>query len=108
MAGVAPELAVGKGPLLERPEGLDPLVRLPEEAKPEHADADDEQGSAHEGDEQLDVDAGGQAADRPDERIVGRAQQPTLRGTGCCLLLRDGFLRHVLRSSARPCFRPSW
>ena len=33
--GVAPELAVGGSPFLERPQRRHPVVRLPEEAKPE-------------------------------------------------------------------------
>ena len=90
MAGVAPELAVGEGSHLERPERLHSLVGLSEESQPEHAQDDDEQGRADERDEQLGVDAGGHAADGPDERVVGGAQQPALRGAGCCVLLRDG------------------
>ena len=43
-------------------------------------------------DEQLGVNAGGHAADGPDERVAGRAQQPAFRGTGCCVLVRDGIL----------------
>ena len=73
--GVAPELAVRKGPLLKRSERLDPLVRLSEQAQPEHAHDDDQQNGADEGHEQLGVDAGRQSADGPDQWIVGRAQQ---------------------------------
>ena len=103
VAGVAPELAVCEGSHLERPERLHSLVGLSEESQPEHSQDDDEQGRAHERDEQLDVDAGRHAADSPDERVVGRAQQPAFRGTGCCVLMRDGLLRQVLRSSALTC-----
>ena len=90
MAGVAPELAVGEGSHLERPERLHSLVGLSEESQPEHAHDDDEQGRAHERDEQLHVDAGRHAADGPDERVVGGAQQPAFRRAGCCVLMRDG------------------
>ena len=76
--GIAPELAVRKGSLLERSERLHPLVRLPEQPQPQNAEDDHEQGGADERDEQLGVDAGGQPSDRPDERVVGRAQQPAL------------------------------
>ena len=93
MAGVAPELAVREGSFLERAERLHPLVRLPEESQPEHAEDDDEQGRADERDEQLGVDPGGQPSDRSDERVVGRAQQPAFRGAGCCVLLRHVCLR---------------
>ncbi len=89
MAGIAPELAVRKGSLLERAERLHPLVRQPEQSQPQNAEDDHEQGSADEGDEQLGVDAGRQPSHRPDERVVGRAQQPAFRTTGCWFLLRD-------------------
>ena len=104
VTGVAAELAVCEGSDLERPERLHSLVGLSEESEPEHPQHDDEQGRAHERDEQLDADPGRHAADSPDDRVVGRAQQPTLRDTGCCVLLRDGFRRQVLRSSALTCF----
>ena len=70
---VALELTVGESSFLERPERLHPLVRLPEEAESEHGDHDDQQRGPHESDEQLGVDAGRQAADRPDERIASRS-----------------------------------
>ncbi len=87
--GVAPELAVRNGPFLKRSEGLHPLVRVAEETQPEEAHHDDQQGSPHEGDEQLCVDPGGYPADRPDERVVGRAYKPP------CLLLCCSLLRHL-------------
>ena len=93
MAGVAPELAVAEGSHLERPERLHSLVRLSEESQPEHAQDDDEQGRADERDEQLGVDSGRHSADGPDERVVGGAQQPALRGAGSCVLIRYGVSR---------------
>ena len=107
VAGVAPELAVRERSLLERSQRLHSLVRLAEQAQPEHSQDDDEQGGAHECHEQLDVDPGGQSPNGSDERVVGRAQQPALRSAGCCALLRHVRLRQVLRSSARPCCRRS-
>jgi hypothetical protein len=71
---------------------------LSEKSQPEHPKHDDEQGCADEGDEQLDADPGRHAADSSDERVLGGLQQPAFRGTGCCVLLRDGFRRQVLRS----------
>ena len=88
MEGVAPELAVRERTLLERSQRLDPLVRLAEQAQPEHAEHDDEQRGADERDEQLGVHPGGHASDGPDERVVGRAQQPASRSAGCRALLR--------------------
>jgi len=108
MQGVAPQLAVGKCPFLELPEGFHPLVRLAEEPQPEEADPDDEEGSSHEGDEQFDVNPGGQTGNRPDERIVSRTQPSTLRLHCCSVLLQHVSLRPALRSRARRCFRPSW
>ena len=104
MEGVAPQLAVGERSHLERPQRRHSLVGLSEESEPEHSHHDDEQGRAHERDEELDVDAGRHAADSPDERVIGRAQQPAFRGTGCCVLLRHGFVRQLLRLLALPCF----
>jgi hypothetical protein len=34
------------------------------------------------------VHAGGEASNGPNERVLGRAQQPALRGAGCCFLLQ--------------------
>ena len=48
---------------------------------PSTADGDDEERRPHEGDEQLGVDAGGDAPDSLDQRIAGRGQQPALPGT---------------------------
>ena len=108
LARIAPKLAVGGGPRLERPERIDTLVGLPEEPKPEHRHDDDEQRRPDEGDEQLGVNPGRDAPDSPDQRIAGRAQQPTLPGTSaaaswCATEVR----RHLLRSSARSCRRRS-
>ena len=72
MESVAPELAVREGSPLERAEGLDPVVGLPENAEPEHADDDDQERGSHEGDEQLRVDGNRQSADRADDRVVVR------------------------------------
>ena len=100
VAGVAPELAVCGGPLLERPERLHPLVGLPEESEAEHSHDDDEQGRAHERDEQLDVDAAGT---RPTARTSGLSAGLSSRrfeapaALSCCA---TASLRHVLRSSA--------
>jgi hypothetical protein len=102
--GVAAELAVCERSHLKFPERLDSFVGLSEESEAEHAQHDHEQGRAHERDEQLDVDPGRHAAHSPDDRVVGRAQQPAFRGTDCCVLLRDGSRRQVLRSPALPCF----
>ena len=102
LAGVAPELGVCGGSHLERPQRLHPLVGLPEESEAEHSHDDDEERRAHERDEELDVDACRHASDRPDEGVVGRAQQPALRGTGCLVLLSDGLVRQALRPSAPP------
>ena len=106
---VASELAVRGGPLLELPEGRHPLVRLPEEAEPEHGDGDDQQGSPHEGDEQLGVDPGRHAADRPDDGIVGRAQQTPLARLCRSLDVRGRVtFGHGLRGSIPRSLRPSW
>ena len=104
MEGVAPKLAVCEGSHLERPERPHSLVGLSEESEPEDSHHDDEQGGADERDEELDVDAGRHAADSPDERVIAGRQQPAFRSTGCCVLLRDGFVRQELRLSALPCF----
>ena len=74
VAGVAPELAVCGGSHLERPQCLHSLVGLPEESQAEGTHDDDEEGRAHERDEQFDVDARRHAADGPDERVVGGAR----------------------------------
>ncbi len=88
VGGVGPELAVGERSLLEGPQRLDALVRLAEQAKPEHSQDDHEQGGAHERDEELGVHPCGKASDRADEPVVGRAQQPASRAAGCRRLLR--------------------
>ena len=87
MSRVALQLAVGEGSLLERPECLHSLVRLPEEAESEHCDDDDQQRRPHERDEQLGVNASRQAADSPDQRIAHGAQQPPR--SGLCPLWRS-------------------
>lgn len=105
MEGVAPKLGVCGAALLELPERLDPLVRLPEEAQSEHGNSDDEQGGTDERDEQLCVDSDGQAADGTDERIVARAQRPPCRVP---YLLRLVIVHHGLRASTRQSPRPYW
>ena len=108
MRSVALELAVREGSFLERPEPPYPVVRLREDAQPEHADSDEQHRSAHERDEQLGVDLGRQAADSSDERIVAPVQRPALLDDGslsllCCLSFRQG-----LRGSARSILPPCW
>jgi hypothetical protein len=107
VTGVAAQLAVCKGSDLELPERLHSLVGLSEESQPEHTQHNDEQGRANERDEQLHVDPRRHAADSPDDRVVGRAQQPTLRDTGGGVLLWGWFRRQVLRSSALTYFQQS-
>ena len=80
--GVALELAVRGGSFLERPEVAHPVVRLCEDAQPESTDGDDQDRGAHERDEQLRVDPGGQATHGSDEPIVARAHRPALLGDG--------------------------
>ena len=109
MSRVASELSVRKGPFLELPEGRHPLVRLPEEAEPEHGDGDDQQGSPHEGDEQFHVHPGWNAADRPDDGIVGRAQQTPLARLCRSLEVRGRVtFGHGLRDPIPRSLRPSW
>jgi hypothetical protein len=85
--GVALELAVCKGSLLEGSEPLHSVVRLPEHAQTEQSNCDDEHGSAYEGYEQLNVHLRREMADRSGERIVAATQQAPLLGDGCCPLL---------------------
>ena len=73
VTGVAAKVAIREGSDLERPDRLHSLVGLAEESEPEHTQHDDQQGRANERDEQLDVDPSRQAADGPDDRVVGRA-----------------------------------
>ena len=80
--GVALELAVRGGSFLERPELAHPVVRLCEDAQPEGTDGDEQHRGAHERDEQLRVDPGGQATHGPDESIVARAHRPAPLGDG--------------------------
>jgi hypothetical protein len=101
MRSVALELAVREGSFLERPEPPHAVVRLREDAQPEHADGDEQHRGAHEGDEQLGMDLGRQAADSSDERTVARAQPPALLDDGSPSLLRFLSFRQGLRGSAR-------
>ena len=78
MLGVALELAVGDGSFLERPEPPTRSFDCPRTRCPSSADGDEQDGGAHERDEQLGVDLGRQAADGSDERIVAPAQRPSL------------------------------
>src|SRR4029077_1934437 len=68
--GLGLELAVLDGPLLERPDARDAVVRLPENALPQQANRDKQQRCADEGDQQLRPDVGRQARDAPDERVT--------------------------------------
>ena len=108
MPGVALELAVGEGSLLERSEATYPVVRLPEHPLPEHADCDEQHGSAHEREEQLGLDLGRQAADSSDERIVAPAERPPVLDDYGSSLLRCLSFRQGLRGSARSILPPCW
>ena len=87
MKGVAPELAVGERPFLERSQGFHTLVRLPQQAEPEHADSDHEQRRAHEGDEQLEVNPRRQTRQPPGRAGCLQSSAAAAR-LPCCSLLR--------------------
>ena len=85
MLGLGLELAVLDGPLLERPDARDAVVRLAEHELPQQADRDEQQGRADERDQQLRPNVDRQAGDGPDERIADPS--PPLPGDPRLLLL---------------------
>ena len=79
MLGLGLELAVLDGPLLERPDARDAVVRLPEHALPQQTDSDKQQRRANERDQQLRPNLYRQARDDADERIADRVAAPPER-----------------------------
>jgi hypothetical protein len=86
--GVALELPVRERSLLKRAEACDPVVRLTENAQPEHAHRDQERCSANDRDEQLGVDLRREAADRTDESAVAAARPASFLDAVCSTVRR--------------------
>ena len=86
MLGLGLELAVLNGPLLERPDARDAVVRLAEHARAQQSDRDQQQCGADERDQQLRPNVGRQARDGPDDRVADPS--PPLPGDPGLLLLR--------------------
>ena len=109
--GIALELPVGEGSLLECLEALDPVVRLSEDALAQQADGDQQDGRAHDHDEELGVDLDGKPAHGLSEGIGAPGQRPSLLVHGSASprpSLRCARVRHGLRGSARSIRPPGW